>query len=76
MRQFLSSCAGYRIAVAEMVLTLGNLLRCFDPVLAGPLDLEPRQRFVQSLREEVKSLKLKLRLRPAAAALTLDDDRL
>jgi cytochrome P450 len=62
----LLSCVGYRIAVVEMVLTLGNLLRCFDPELSGPLDLAPRHKFISHPREEIR---LKLKPRAAAAAV-------
>ena len=60
------SCVGYRIAIAEMILTIGNMLRCFDPVLAGVLDLTPKHRFVQAPNEPIK---LRLRHRAAVAAV-------
>ena len=60
------SCVGYRIAIAEMILTIGNMLRCFDPVLAGVLDLTPKYHFVEAPREPVK---LRLRHRVAVAAV-------
>ena len=60
------SCVGYRVAIAEMVLTLGNTLRCFDLKLAGPLDLHSRHIFLSHPREDVK---IRCRPRPAAAAL-------
>ena len=49
-----------------MILTIGNMLRCFDPVLAGPLDLTPKHHFVQAPREPIK---LRLRHRAAVAAV-------
>ena len=61
------SCVGYRIAIAEMVLTIGNLYRCFDLDLAGPLDLTPQMSFVLNPRESVQ---VRLRPRRAAAALS------
>ena len=61
-----NSCAGYRIGLAEVVLTVGNLFRCFDVELAGPLDLRPRMQFTWHPHEDIQ-----LRFKPRAAAAAL-----
>lgn len=63
-----NSCAGYRIAVTEMVLAVGNLVRCFDVEAAGPLDLYPKMQLVWHPREDVR-----VRFTPRAAAAALQD---